>query len=120
MSDKSGKVGGKKVGGVKKSTEAKSIEDTQSVNLQGIRKASGVKGVSGIGDQGAGRGKSMSIADREEIFNMISDEAMKLFKKSNISKEQQELIEQAVKMAIDSGLTENSGKQEESQDEKKK
>jgi hypothetical protein len=45
----------------------------------------------------------MSLAEREQLFQMVDQEAKKLFGDA-ISSEKRKLVEDAVKMAIDSGL----------------
>lgn len=48
--------------------------------------------------------RSMTLEDREELFNLVQEEAEKMFKKTNISESKRKTVETAVKMAIDSSL----------------
>jgi hypothetical protein len=113
MSDKTGKIGGKKIGGVKQTTQSDSVDGAESVDDVGsVKKAGGVGGVSGTSRAGNRGTRTMTMADREKLFSMVSDEAEKLFKKGQIPAEQREVIEEAVKMAIDAGLLEEEEEQE--------
>jgi hypothetical protein len=102
MSDKTGKVGGKKVGGVKQTTQTEDVEGAESVGT--VQKASGVGAVGSVSGQGRKSTRTMTVADREKLFGMVAEEAERLFKKGQIPAEQREVIEEAVKIAIDAGL----------------
>jgi len=120
MPDKPGKVGGKRIGGVKQTTESGAVEETKSVSDVGsVKKTAGVGGIKGTAGATGSR-KPMTLAEREKLFGIISEEAEKLLKKSGLSAEQQEIIENAVKMAVDTGLSEDDDGDESSGDSKKK
>ncbi len=113
VDDKKGKKGS--ISGVKGSKKTGQIQETGGVeNLSSVEKAAGISKVGKA--LGIGNGKStgqMSLAEREQILKMVEDEAKQFFKNSGIPKEKQEVIEQAVKMAIDTGLIDepDDGKQ---------
>ena len=104
MSD--GKIGKKGVGRVSSTQRTKELEQTAPVDsVAEVQKAGAVGKVDGA--QGAGKRRAtrvMTLAEREELFSMVSEEAKKLFPEGAMPDEQREIIEGAVKMAIDSGL----------------
>ena len=108
------KKGDKKIGGVKSAKVTTGIEGTQQVGeVSKVKKAAQVSAVKGAGAvKGARVDNQLSSADRDQIFDMIGEEAEKLFGKSK----QREVVENAVKMAIDAGIIDeeeessNSGK----------
>jgi uncharacterized protein with beta-barrel porin domain len=61
--------------------------------------------------QGAKRVKSsehaITKADRERLFALVSEEAEQLVKKKAIPKKKKETVEKAVKMAIDSAISDD-------------
>ena len=96
----------KKVGGVKTPADTKSVEETKGVSGVGeVKKTSSVGGVKGSGAvRGRQATQKLSIKDREKIFQLIEEEAEKLFSSKDTPGKKKEIVEQAVKMAIDSGL----------------
>lgn len=96
------KIRGKKLGKVKTPEATDEVSGTK-----GAEGVSGVKNVGGVGRVGAaGRVKGqratrvMTKAERDKLFGMIQEEAEQLFGNSP----QREVVEQAVKMAIDASL----------------
>ncbi len=114
------KIGDKKIASVTSSTQAKSVEGTEAVS--GVR---GVKATDAIGGVGRTTGvsgtkttRTMSLAEREELFRMIDQEASKLFSDSSIPAAKRKVVESAVKMAIDASLM--PADDDDSDDSKKK
>ncbi|MCB0334016.1 MAG: hypothetical protein KDD55_10990 [Bdellovibrionales bacterium] len=107
MTDKTDKVGGKKkVGGVENTKTTQQVEETKGIGQVGAIQKTGA--ISGVGKAGEGERRrptrTMTVAEREKLFEMVNEEAKKLFNNSVVPPEQQKVIEDAVKMAIDSGL----------------
>ena len=107
------KIGDKKVTSVKSSEVketggAEQIKESSTVGQVGkVQGATGVAGAGSVGAVGKRRAtRVMSYAEREEYFRMVEEEAEKMFAGSGMTPEKQKLVAQAVKMAIDSGLTE--------------
>jgi hypothetical protein len=105
----------KKISGVGKTTGPGSIEKMQGVHgidpVKRTESIGAVQGVSGIGQRRPTR--KMTLAEREQLFKYINEEADKMLKEGSIPESQRELVTEAVKMAIDSGLVEekeNKGK----------
>jgi len=96
----------KKVTGVSSAGQAKSVEGTESVGgVGGIKATSAVGGVRGAGAvSGTRLTRNMTLAEREELFRMIDQEADKLFAESGMTPAKRKVVESAVKMAIDAGL----------------
>jgi|GEM_PF-1557581 len=119
------KIGDKKIASIK-STDVKSTEAADSVKGTGsVGAVSAVKQTGGVSASAAATGSTakrratvvMSYAEREQLFQMVTEEASKLFAGSKMSGEKQKIVADAVKMAIDSGLLASSdaaGKQEDS------
>ncbi len=118
------KIGDKKVAPVK-AGDVKSTEAADQVTGSGEVGAVGaVKGTGGVGSASAASGSTskrrattvMSFAEREQLFQMVTEEATKMFAGTQMSDEKQKLVAEAVKMAIDSGLldeTKTPGKKSE-------
>ncbi len=106
MGDKDGKIGDKKIKGVQSTTASKSVERPEAVGgVTSIRPTQNVGGVSGVGGIGKRRAtREMTLAEREELFKMISEESEKLFGAAGISQEKKKVFENAVKIAVDAGL----------------
>ena len=117
------KIGDKKITGIK-STDVKSTEAADGVKGTGsVGAVSAVKQTGGVSASAAASGSTakrratvvMSYAEREQLFQMVTEEASKMFAGSKMSGEKQKIVADAVKMAIDSGLLASSdaaGKQE--------
>ena len=69
------------------------VKDVEAADLIGTVKRSG----SDVRHQ-------FSLEDKEKLFALVEEEAVKLFGNSSLSPEKRELIQQAVKTAIESGL----------------
>jgi hypothetical protein len=102
-----GKIGDKKVSGVRSTKEASQIESTGAVS--GVSEVKATAGVSGVGGVGAISGKRratrvMSREEREQLFNMIREEADRLVEEGAIPASQRQVVKEAVLMAVDSGI----------------
>ena len=104
------KIDSKKISTIKPTTRAHEVEETGVVGEISRVKATGaVSGVGGVGSASKRRAtRVMSLAEREELFRMVNQEARKLFEASGVPEERQAAVENAVKMAIDSGLIEEN------------
>jgi hypothetical protein len=98
----------KKVGAINTSGSTKGVKATESLSevdkVKGASAVKGVTGVSGVGKTGAVG--AVSIEQRERLMTIIAEEAEKLTAQGIISKSQREVVEHAVKMAIDASLIE--------------
>ncbi len=105
------------IGSIKSTKQTQNVEGTKGVgDVSGIAGTSSIGSIGGAGDSTKRRAtRAMSFEEREQLFKMVSEEASSLFGKAGMSKEKQSIIEDAVKMAIDSGLLE-----EEPQEKKNK
>lgn len=106
-----------KIGGVKQAKQTKQIDGPASVSsVAEVKKAAGVGGVKGI--QGARRRptRTMTTAEREKLFSIISEEADKMFGKDKVDPKKREIIESAVKMAVDAGLLDEGDEDDNSED----
>ncbi|MBX7145129.1 MAG: hypothetical protein K1X79_11810 [Oligoflexia bacterium] len=101
-----------KVGGVKTTDASESVKGTQSVGgVAGVLPTSGVGSVKGVGAVGKRRTtRVMTDAERDDLLRLIDEEAGKLFQGSGLTKEKQEVLKSAVKMAVDSGLINDKDK----------
>jgi hypothetical protein len=104
MSDKTGKVGGKgKISSLDKAREAQEVHKTSGVEqVSGVQKAGGVGGVSATRATGLS-GKALTIADKQRIHLLVEEEAEKMFS-DKVPSQKKELLKEAVKRAIESGL----------------
>jgi hypothetical protein len=100
----------KNVGAVTRSDSTKGVRSTEAVSdvdnvkaTTGVGKVSGVRGVGAAG--GVGR---ITFEERDKYMKIVSEEAAKLAAQGVIPKSQKEIVEQAVKMAIDASLLESS------------
>lgn len=100
--------GDKKITGVTSTKGTKTVEGTEQVGaVTGVKATTGIGATQGVGGiQKRGATRTMSLAEREHLFNMVDEEAKKLFG-NTVSPEKRKLVEDAVKMAIDSGLVED-------------
>ena len=109
-----------KIDKVESTKGAQKIQDTKEVGE--VAKVAGASSIASIGKAGEiGKRRAtriMTLEEREQIFKIVQEEAHKMFGNSGIPKEKQEMLEDAVKMAIDSGLLEAD--EEDSPDKKKK
>jgi hypothetical protein len=105
MPKKPDKIESKKVGKLESTESVDSLDAVKRVekvgNVQSVDAASSVGTVA----RSAGVVRhQFSIEDKEKLFQVVEDEAQKLFGSSSLSPEKRQLIEQAVKVAIESGL----------------
>jgi hypothetical protein len=100
------KIGDKKVGVVQSTRQTTNVEGAGAVSNVGNVKATsavgGIKRSSGITKERLTR--SMSAAEREELFRMINEEADKMFGSEGVPEARRQVVETAVKMAIDAGI----------------
>lgn len=111
------KIDGKKgkINNVKASQQMDSVDKATGVEDVGkIEKTSTISRVSGAGKAGGSQGLQITSANKEKIYQMIAEESEKLFGKNPKTKEQKAIVEQAVKMAIETALPE----EEEEKDKK--
>jgi len=109
------KIGDKKIGGVQSTTTTTGVEGTEVVGgVAGVKATSGVGSVDGAGTVNRRRPtRTMTLAEREQLFQMINEEAEKLFGEGEMSPAQRNVVKNAVRMAVDAGLVdadEDSGK----------
>ena len=99
----------KKIGKVGGTQATRDVEQTESVKgIGGVAPTSGVGRVTGAGPIGKNRAtRIMTLAEREQLLQMIDEEADKLFEGTGMSSAKKKVIAQAVKMAIDAGLVPN-------------
>ena len=95
-----------RIGSVSSTTKAKGVEGTQNVErVEGVKGASAVGAVGKVGSvAGSSRVAALSLHQRDKLMNLIAEEAAKLAQQGTISGSQKEIVEQAVKMAIDAAL----------------
>jgi len=98
-----------KVTGVKGAGMPEGIERTSAISeVEKAKKTAPVAGVRGLGALGKTRAtRIMSSEEREAIFNQIQEEADKLFSKSGMSSKQRQVVETAVKMAVDAAIVDD-------------
>ena len=109
-----------KIGGVKRTKGATGVEQTESVGeVKGVKKARSVGGVKGVGKAGAGGGKlPITAAERDQLFQMINEEAEKMFEGSSIlPEEQKKIVTDAVKMAVDASVIDEEDEEEKPKEE---
>ena len=103
------KIGDKKVSGVSSTSEAAGVQGTQGVTgISGIRPTTGIRGVGAAA--GAGRRRAtrlMTSAERDQLLNLINEEADKLASEGIIPKHQKEAVSKAVRMAVDTGIVDD-------------
>jgi hypothetical protein len=106
MNDKKDDKDKDKIGGIKSTKATEDIKGTTGVSdVSGVKGASSIGSIGGAGDASKRRStRVMTLEEREELFKIVKEEASSLFGKSGIPKEKQAVLEDAVKMAIDSGL----------------
>ena len=103
------KIGDKKVSLVGSTTEATGVQGTEGVSgISSIRPTSGVRGIGGPAGITRRRAtRIMTPAERDQLFNMINEEAEKLEAQGILPTRQKETVSKAVKMAVDSGIVED-------------
>ncbi|MCB0310669.1 MAG: hypothetical protein KDD42_05510 [Bdellovibrionales bacterium] len=103
------KIKGKK--GIKEvvSTERTGVvEGTDAVKSVETVKGAGAVGASGSAGRAGRRGatRTMTLAERQELLRMINEEADKLLEHSGMSAAKKKQVVEAVKMAVDVGISE--------------
>jgi len=100
----------KKVGAIGTSGATKGVKATESLSeVDKVKGASAVKGVSEVSGVGrSGAIGAVSIEQRDKLMAIVTEEAEKLAAQGVLSKSQRDVVEQAVKMAIDASLIEAS------------
>lgn len=100
------KIGDKKIGRVDLTKESSDVEKAGAVG--GVTSIKGATGVGAVGKTGGISKRKgtrvMTLAEREQLFEMINEEADKLFADGSPLAAQKDMLKQAVKMAVDSGL----------------
>lgn len=111
MTKKIGKKG--KIGEIKSAETASEVESTGAIGgIHKVKPTSAVGGVSGAGKIGKrGATRIMSAAEREELLRMIDQEAEKMFGNA-LPSEKRKAVVQAVKMAVDSGISAEEGEED--------
>jgi hypothetical protein len=102
------KIGDKKVGGVSSTGETSAVDSTGAVSgVSEVKATGGVGAVKGAGSATRRQStRAMTMEEREQLLKMINEEAEALFGKTGMSAEKRQIVENAVKMAVDSGLIE--------------
>ena len=102
------KIGGKKIGSVKSTKEATSVEGADAVSIVGeVKATSGITGIrtlSGISDRRRKQTRTMTSEERERLFKLIEEEAESLFSQGGLPESQKEVVKSAVMMAVDAGI----------------
>ena len=91
------------ISGTKSSENVKAPDSVTSVEQIAATQSVGLIKAVGLGQKRRST-RIMSAAEREQLFKMINEEADKLFKNSGISEEKRGILADAVKMAVDSGI----------------
>lgn len=106
MTKKGGGSG--KITGIDATKGTREIESTESVTgVSGIKPTAPVSGVRGTSPIGRRRPTTlMSMAERSKLFEMIQEEADKLVKDGILPTGDRKVVSDAVKMAVDTGITE--------------
>ena len=91
--------------GVKATSSVSEVDKVQAANaIRGVSGVSGVKGTSGV--------SSISFEQRDKLLSMVTEEAEKLAAQGFIPKNQRDVVEQAVRMIIDSALIDPGSEKE--------
>ena len=108
------KIGDKKISGVQSTTETKSVEGTESVSSVGsIKPASSVGGVGSAMRVSRRRATCiMSSQERDQLFQMITEEADKLVSEGILPKGQKDVLSRAVQKAVDVGFVDEEDKED--------
>ena len=101
MVDNDSKKG--RISGIKGTDSSKNIEKATGISeVDSVKKADSVSGAHQVGRVNKRRTtKLITASEREALFNMIDEEAEKLFGKSALSEEHKKVVQKAVKMAVD-------------------
>lgn len=103
-----------KIKGVKSTDKTSEVEKTKQVgSVKGVKATSSIGAIGGVTSVGGRRKtRTMTLEEREEIFRLINEEADKIFANSGLPKEKRDLVQNAVKMAVDSGLVDKENSEE--------
>ncbi|MCB0317882.1 MAG: hypothetical protein KDD56_03935 [Bdellovibrionales bacterium] len=94
------------ISGIGKTKGVKAADEVTDVKkVEQTKKISGVGKVDSVRIRQATR--MMTAAERENFFNMIEEEAEKLFAGTGMSEEKKSVIKDAVKMAVDASIVED-------------
>lgn len=100
IKDKKNRVGGiLGSSGVRRASSVRDVEE--------VKKTGEISRVERTGKSQRKITRLMSAAEREKLFQMINEEAEKLFGENGLPKEQREIVENAVRMAIDASIAED-------------
>lgn len=110
--DSNKKIGDKKIGRVDITKQSADVDKADAVGgISSIQSTTGVGAVGGASQIGKRKGtRTMTLAEREQLFNMINEEADKLFSTGSPLASQKDMLKKAVKMAVDSGLIDEEEK----------
>lgn len=105
-----GKKNNSKIGGIKSTKRMSEIDSTQSVSeIDEVKKTSSVKAVGKVKNSTLNHTRrTLNIEEREKIFKLIEEEADRLFPENSMSNDKKQAIKDAVKMAIDAGILDES------------
>lgn len=107
------KIGKKSVKGVNSTDQTKVIDDTATVSgVNSVKPTSGISPVERASTTKASRlTRTMTLAEREYLFNLINEEAGKMVNSGELSEKRRDIVTGAVKMAIDSALLDDEEQQ---------
>ena len=116
------KIGDKKLGGIKGATEAQGIDSTKAIgNIGAVKPTTGVGGVKGAGAIGKRRTtRIMTMEERQQLLNMINEEAEKIFSAGILPESKKDVVTQAVRMAVDASIAGPEEEEDEKKDESPK
>ena len=101
MSDDDKIKGKSSIGGVGKTKGVKGADEIGEVKK--VEKAAGMGQVGKVGDVNTRGTRVMTPAERTAFFQLIEEEADKLFAGTGMSEEKKTVLKDAVKMAVDAG-----------------
>jgi len=102
------KIGDNKIGRVDASDVASEVKSAGTVQgVDPVRPTGAVERTNSVGGVNKRRAtRVMTLAEREELFKLVSEEPERMFPEDTLPAQKRKLIEGAVKMAIDSALEE--------------
>jgi hypothetical protein len=101
------KIGDKKLGGVKQTTQATQVSGADAVtNVTSIKATAGVGSIKGPGAISGKRRPTrlMTLEERQQLLQIVSEEADKMFNAGLLPAEKKEIVTKAVKMTVDASL----------------
>jgi len=99
------KIGGKSPSGTKGTTPVqptKTIESSKIGKVDQLRATESQKGAGKV----SGGSPRITAANREQLFQLIDEEADRMFSTDGLPESKKETVKGAVKMAIESGIVE--------------